>query len=79
MVHILLFANLAQEAGTQKIEIEMDLPASVEQVRKKFKEEIGHLKGIDHCLIAVNEEYAEEMDIVKAGDTIAFIPPVSGG
>ncbi len=29
-------------------------------------------------MVAVNEEYAEETAPVKAGDIVAFIPPVSG-
>ncbi|AQQ51946.1 molybdopterin converting factor subunit 1 [Planococcus lenghuensis] len=29
--------------------------------------------------VAVNEEYALANDILQDGDTVAFIPPVSGG
>jgi molybdopterin synthase sulfur carrier subunit len=29
--------------------------------------------------IAVNEEYALPSDVIESGDTVAFIPPVSGG
>ncbi|MEM5590905.1 MoaD/ThiS family protein [Niallia circulans] len=30
-------------------------------------------------MVAVNEEFAMDEDIVEENDTIAFIPPVSGG
>jgi molybdopterin synthase sulfur carrier subunit len=30
-------------------------------------------------MVAVNEEYAEPDDVIKSGDTVALIPPVSGG
>jgi CTP:molybdopterin cytidylyltransferase MocA len=34
---------------------------------------------VPNVLIAVNEEYAEDGDIIPAGARIAVIPPVSGG
>lgn len=34
------------------------------------------LQGV---MVAVNEEFAMDEDIVEENDTIAFIPPVSGG
>ncbi|MBN9494989.1 MoaD/ThiS family protein, partial [bacterium] len=30
-------------------------------------------------LYAIDEEYVSESDSVSDGDTVAFIPPVSGG
>lgn len=79
MIQILLFASLAQQAGTQKVSLNIDAPVSVDQVRNLLQEKVGQLKGLDNCLIALNEEYVESSDFVKSGDTIAFIPPVSGG
>lgn len=29
--------------------------------------------------VAVNEEYASQDDVIRTGDTVAVIPPVSGG
>lgn len=29
--------------------------------------------------VAVNEEYASKEDVIHSGDTVALIPPVSGG
>ena len=38
------------------------------------------LSGLERiCRAAVNEEYAENSRPLQAGDTIAFIPPMSGG
>ena len=34
---------------------------------------------VDHSLMAVNQEYAEEHDPLTDGDELALIPPVSGG
>jgi molybdopterin synthase sulfur carrier subunit len=79
MVRILLFADLAQQAGTQDICIDVNNPISIIEMKKRLQEKIGHLNGLDNCLTAINEEYANETSMVKAGDTLAFIPPVSGG
>lgn len=29
--------------------------------------------------VAINEEYANDGDVIRAGDVVAFLPPVSGG
>jgi sulfur-carrier protein len=79
MVQILLFASLAQQAGTQKVSLELDTPVTIEQVRDHLQNQLGKLTGIENALVAVNEEYADLTVEVKKGDTIAFIPPVSGG
>lgn len=79
MIHILLFANLAQQAETEKVSIEVNSTLSVEEVRTLLQQKIGKLTGIENALVAVNEEYVELTDQVKDGDTVAFIPPVSGG
>ncbi|MEC3850151.1 MoaD/ThiS family protein, partial [Bacillus velezensis] len=34
---------------------------------------------IDNAMIAINETYVKDNSTVTEGDTIAFIPPVSGG
>jgi molybdopterin converting factor small subunit len=33
----------------------------------------------DSLTLAVNEEYVTEVMTLKAGDTVALIPPISGG
>ncbi|WP_226534525.1 molybdopterin converting factor subunit 1 [Fictibacillus halophilus] len=79
MVHILLFASLAQQAGTQRITIDLESPVTVEQVKDHLQNQLGELNGIENALVAVNEEYVDLTVEIKNGDTIAFIPPVSGG
>lgn len=79
MVQILLFASLAQQAGTQKVSLDINDSVSIEQIRSKLQVKVGELKGLENALVALNEEYVELTDEVKDGDTVAFIPPVSGG
>jgi molybdopterin synthase sulfur carrier subunit len=37
------------------------------------------LPKLDTVMTAINEEFAQDDDIIEEGDEIAFIPPVSGG
>ncbi|WNB90627.1 molybdopterin converting factor subunit 1 [Bacillus sp. NEB1478] len=79
MVRVLLFAGLAQQAGTQELSLVVNDPVTIKEIKKRLQEKIGKLNGLDHCLTAINEEYADDSSTVDAGDTLAFIPPVSGG
>ncbi|MEB4594170.1 MULTISPECIES: molybdopterin converting factor subunit 1 [Bacillus amyloliquefaciens group] len=77
MIKVLLFAGLAEQAGTPVIELdEKETVASA--VKTLLKERYG-LQTIDNAMIAINETYVKDNSIVTEGDTIAFIPPVSGG
>ncbi|SHM92711.1 molybdopterin converting factor subunit 1 [Gracilibacillus kekensis] len=77
MIEILLFAQLQEEAGTDNITMDLS-----NVTVKKLKEQLQNTYGfqqIKESMIAVNESYALDDDIIKAGDTVAIIPPVSGG
>lgn len=76
MVDVLFFAELQEKVGSDKVLIEAD-GRSVADLKKNLVDKYG-LK-LDHAMIAVNEEYAHEDTVLNSGDTVAFIPPVSGG
>jgi sulfur-carrier protein len=77
MIKVLLFAHLQEKVGKEIIEIE-HAPLTVEELKNEIaiKYELGSL---EHVMIAVNEEYALDGDLIQSGDIVAFIPPVSGG
>ncbi|WP_068672598.1 molybdopterin converting factor subunit 1 [Oceanobacillus sp. Castelsardo] len=77
MINILLFADLQEKVGKDRLELEAD-SLSIIDLKEKLKNEYGLLQ-LDDVMTAINEEYALESDIVQSGDTVAFIPPVSGG
>lgn len=77
---VLLFAGLAQEAGTRKVELAWQPGATVASVRDRLVEQFPRLERFVSTLVyALNEEYADVGDAVPAGATVALIPPVSGG
>lgn len=77
MVEVLFFAELRDIVGKEKISLDLE-NLTVKELKEKIKSTYD-LQSLDHAMVAVNEEYAQENHIIHTGDTIAFIPPVSGG
>ncbi|HLT57078.1 MAG TPA: molybdopterin converting factor subunit 1 [Bacillota bacterium] len=77
MIHILLFASLQEKLGVSRLNVEIET-ITVKELKHRLKDKYNLLE-IDHAMVAVNEEYASEEETIHSGDTVAFIPPVSGG
>jgi molybdopterin synthase sulfur carrier subunit len=77
MINVLLFAHLKEQAGAEQITINEKL-LTVKELLAVLQETYS-LRNLEQVMVAVNEEYSTEDDTVKSGDTVALIPPVSGG
>ncbi|MEH7381728.1 molybdopterin converting factor subunit 1 [Bacillus sp. JJ1533] len=77
MITILFFAHLQDMAGTDRITLHAN-QITLSSLKEQLESKHG-LKNLDQIMFAINEEYAVDDDVVKAGDTVALIPPVSGG
>jgi molybdopterin synthase sulfur carrier subunit len=77
MITVLLFAHLREEIGSDQLKIEKT-EITVHQLKEWLKDEY-HLQSLNQVMTAINENFATEDDVVKDGDTVALIPPVSGG
>jgi molybdopterin synthase sulfur carrier subunit len=83
-VKVLFFAGLREQLGTSGEEI--DLPAGVTTVAglrtflfnkgNAWKEALAEKKLIR---MAVNQDMVDAGAAIKAGDEVAFFPPVTGG
>ncbi len=49
------------------------------ELKKKLMEMYPNLEDVQSFALAVNESYADDEVMLKEGDTVAIIPPVSGG
>ena len=77
---MLLFASVAEKAGTRRLTVPSEPGDTVVQVRDRVLERFPQLESsLPTLLYAVNEEYVKEWEPVPAGATLALIPPVSGG
>ena len=81
MIRILLFAGLAEVAGSTAVTVDAsERSLSVKDVRSILMEKYPAMSDLlSKSLAAVNQEYAEGDQLVSPSDEVAFIPPVSGG
>ncbi len=78
MPRIIYFSLVRERLG--KSEENIEFTGKVSELRKVLRDrhpDIGDI--LDRVKFAVNEEYVGEDHEVKEGDTVALIPPVSGG
>src|SRR6478672_5460611 len=74
-VAVRLFAGLRELAGTRSTDIELPEGSTAADVWPAL--ELGtEPPGL---LLAVNKDYAPRDTVLRAGDEVALIPPVSGG
>ena len=77
MIRVLLFANLQEEAGRSELQIEKE-SITVAELKDVVAKEYN-VPVTEPIMVAINEEYANEDDMIQSGDVVALIPPVSGG
>ncbi len=79
-VKVLYFSSikdkLKKNSDTLDINEKMDISSLVEYLKNMYPE-ISDI--LEKSMVAVNEEYVDKSYILKENDTVAIIPPVSGG
>ena len=79
-IRLKMFAILKDRSGVSEIELELPEAATVADavslIRQRF-EAIAEL--LPQVAAAVNLSYAERSHVLRDGDELALIPPVSGG
>ena len=77
MINILFFASLRDQMGADSMQIDT-APMSVAQLKTHMSQHHG-LTNCEAMAVSINQVYAKDSDVINAGDTVAFIPPVGGG
>jgi molybdopterin converting factor subunit 1 len=82
MIRIVFFAQLRESLGMDHIDLSLDSGLSVLELRNLLisqhpKWEMALTQK--NILMSVNQQYASLDSLVKAGDEVAFFPPVTGG
>jgi molybdopterin synthase sulfur carrier subunit len=80
---VLFFAQLRELLDCDSAELNIDLPASVSDVRAALMAQFPDHAELLHsgkALVAVNQELTNnDQAIITATDEVAFFPPVTGG
>jgi len=81
-VQVLYFAALRDLARTGEERVRLPEPpdSHVQRLLTLLEERHEGLRGrLGSVRVAVNEEFVEPSAVLRAGDVVALIPPVSGG
>ena len=79
-VRVLYFGVLKEVCGCEREELELADGVSVADLLRLYRGRVAGREGLwDSIAVAVNQEYARGEDVLKEGDEVALLPPVSGG
>ena len=83
-IHLLLFAVLAEQAGHRRLVFDLPDDATVADALSRFFSDVEIARSaikVDpkQIAFAVNMEYVSSDHLLREGDEVALIPPVSGG
>jgi molybdopterin synthase catalytic subunit/molybdopterin converting factor small subunit len=77
---ILFFASLKDRSGTNRFVLETARPLTVSALKDQLGERYPAIKLLlPNCLVAINQQFAFNEDLVPESAEVAFFPPVSGG
>ena len=77
-VVILLFASYRHQTGVRQLALALPTGATVRDAAKRLETDYPGL-SLKGALCAVNERYVAPDTALQEGDTLALLPPVSGG
>ncbi|QSO45803.1 molybdenum cofactor biosynthesis protein MoaE [Alicyclobacillus mengziensis] len=77
---IQLFAGLVDKSGRRQLTVTSEVPVTAEGLKSLVSAEYPEIAvHIETSLLAVNQAYASDNQMVFPSDEIALIPPVGGG
>jgi molybdopterin converting factor small subunit len=75
MIHLRTFARYRERLGFDHLDLELPEPATLAGLLADPR--LADLP--QEALLAVNESFAERDQVLRDGDQVALMPPVSGG
>lgn len=77
-VTVRFFAQLRAAAGTPEAQVSVAPGSDVRSLAARLEEQHEGL-SLHGAMCAVDERYADPGTELQGGETVAFLPPVSGG
>ena len=81
MVTVLFFASARDAAGRSKLQLGIPEGTTVSEMADRLSQEFGPALGslMARCALWVNGDPATSSTVLREGDELAVLPPVSGG
>ena len=78
-ITLLAFGIVKDIFGDRRLEIELPEHSTTTDLKALLNSQYPALQQLAVYRIAVNDEYSAANVVIKEGDEVAIIPPVSGG
>jgi molybdopterin synthase catalytic subunit len=79
-VKVKLFAVLREHAGASEFIVELPEESNVARAAERIAAQVPSIADfLPRVAVAVNREYRDRNAVLRDGDELALIPPVSGG
>jgi len=72
------YALLREQRGTNEETLETTV-STAEQLYKDLQGQYNFTLPITLCKVAINDAFVDWSTDLQSGDTVVFVPPVSGG
>jgi len=79
MIRVLYVAALAEQAGRQDEWLSPDPSETAGLLYDRLARQRGLTLSRQQLRVAINERFADWSAALRAGDQVAFLPPMSGG
>lgn len=80
MINVLFFARLKDQVGQSEIQISDDQAGkTIAQLQQDLISQGMAALEDESIRVAVNQNFCSPETVIKSGDEIAFMPPVTGG
>jgi len=82
MIKVVFFAALREQLGCSELTVSSENIASVADLKQKLASKNEQWQAIfdnSSLLSAINHDMVDSEQQIKAGDEVAFFPPVTGG
>lgn len=77
-ITVLFFAGQRDQVGQPQLTLDVGEGSSVADLITALQSRLPHIR-MDGVRVAVDESFVPTSHVLSAGETVAFIPPVSGG
>lgn len=79
-VRVLLFGQLKDIVGRQEELLDLESGARLSAVMSHYSGRYPRFQGLNNSIAcSINQEYAQGSTVLKDGDEVGLLPPVSGG